>query len=459
MTMCIETSSRHTATVTSTLFHFLSVLFVALFVTSAAQAGSEWTVSAIEGDAKIIKEGIQPVALSPGDELAEGDRVVTGETGRAVLTRGGSTIVVAPGTEMSIPLEKTNGLATRILQKVGTLFLNVEKKKAEHFEVVTPYLAAVVKGTSFTVNVDRSGAAVHVMEGLVQVADAVSGQAVFVRPGQTATRNAAAAGLDVKGQKASAPGQQKKAEAETDTAGLDNSNAGGNGKAQGGVNSAEGFATATEASDGKAGGNGKAIGRSFEIVSVETPLGTGPSPGSATGQINRSANSNAGGNDKSKNVATNVSGRDKAAEASDGKAAKNGKAIGRTLGVVSLDVAVVTVSLPGSAAAQANQSATSGAGGNSNGNGGGVDSGSNAAGNGGAGSANVASGNPSAGGSVGGGIGGGNPNAGGGNPNAGGGNPNAGGGNPNAGGGNPNAGGGNPNAGGGNGNGNGNGNG
>ena len=435
MTMCIETSSRHTATVTSTLFRFLSILFVALFVTSAAQAGSEWTVSAIEGDAKIVKEGIQPVALSPGDELAEGDRVVTGETGRAVLTRGGSTIVVAPGTEMSIPLEKTNGLATRILQKVGTLFLNVEKKKTEHFEVVTPYLAAVVKGTSFTVNVDRSGAAVHVMEGLVQVADAVSGQAVFVRPGQTATRNAAAAGLDVKGQKASAPGQQKKAEAETDSAGLDNSqgdnNAGGNGKAQGAVNSASGQATAAEASDGKAGGNGKAIGRSFEIVSVETPVGTGPSPGSATGQINRSVTSNAGGNAKSNNAATNVSGQDTAVEARNGKAGGNGKAIGRTLGVVSLDVAVVTVSLPGSAAAQANRSATSGTGGNSNGNGGGVDSGSNAAGNGGAGSTNVASGNPSAGGSVGGGIGGGNPSAGGGNPNAGGGNPNAGGGNGN----------------------------
>ena len=286
-----EISRRATYASGMRVVRFLTIFVIALFATATAQAGSDWVVSSIKGDAKIVKAGVQPIALTTGDQLSEGDRIVTGETGRAVLTRDGSTIVVAPGSEMSIPVEKTGGLTTRILQKVGTLFLNVEKKKTEHFEVVTPYLAAVVKGTSFTVNVDAQGAAVHVLEGLVQVADAVSGQAVFVRPGQTATRGTAA-GLDVKGNKAAAPGQNKKAD--TDTADAGNGNPGGNGKANG-AESAQNKSDTGKANNGdKGNNNGNSIGKKLGVVTLDVAIVTTTLPGGGNG--NAAANSNAGGN-------------------------------------------------------------------------------------------------------------------------------------------------------------------
>jgi hypothetical protein len=78
--------------------------------------------------------------------------------------------------------------------------LEVEKKNVPHFEVETPYLAAVVKGTKFTVSVDAGGAAVHVMEGVVETIDLDTGDVGMIHPGQTAqTRAGKGNGLTVSG--------------------------------------------------------------------------------------------------------------------------------------------------------------------------------------------------------------------------------------------------------------------
>jgi hypothetical protein len=63
----------------------------------------------------------------------------------------------------------------------------VEKRNVKHFEVETPYLAAVVKGTQFSVTVGPTGTRVDVRRGQVEVSDFRSGQIAQVMPGQTAT--------------------------------------------------------------------------------------------------------------------------------------------------------------------------------------------------------------------------------------------------------------------------------
>ena len=68
----------------------------------------------------------------------------------------------------------------------GSILLEVEKKAQNHFEVETPYLVAVVKGTQFQVSVDRAGSKVDVISGQVEVADLRSGQIALVLPGQIA---------------------------------------------------------------------------------------------------------------------------------------------------------------------------------------------------------------------------------------------------------------------------------
>ena len=45
--------------------------------------------------------------------------------------------------------------------EAGSILLDVEKRNVQHFEVETPYLAAVVKGTQFRVTVGPTGSRVE----------------------------------------------------------------------------------------------------------------------------------------------------------------------------------------------------------------------------------------------------------------------------------------------------------
>ena len=63
---------------------------------------------------------------------------------------------------VGLPAEKKEGLSTTIMQQAGSILLEVEKRNVKHFEVETPYLAAVVKGTQFRVTVNAGSTSVDV---------------------------------------------------------------------------------------------------------------------------------------------------------------------------------------------------------------------------------------------------------------------------------------------------------
>ena len=73
------------------------------------------------------------------------------------------------------------------MHQAGSIVLEVEKQNVEHFEVETPFLAAVVKGTRFIVNVNKHGADVRVSSGSVNVSAFKSGQFALVSAGQLAS--------------------------------------------------------------------------------------------------------------------------------------------------------------------------------------------------------------------------------------------------------------------------------
>jgi hypothetical protein len=52
-----------------------------------------------------------------------------------------------------------------IMERAGSVLVKAEKRKVNHFEVVTPYRAAVVKGTRFKVSAEQGGSNVEVIEG------------------------------------------------------------------------------------------------------------------------------------------------------------------------------------------------------------------------------------------------------------------------------------------------------
>jgi hypothetical protein len=160
-----------------------------LLVASSAFAADDgvWVVRKFSGEVWTTTGDVQQASLRTDDVLMAGNTIRTGRNGRVLLVRGEESILIAPNSVIGLPSAKKEGLATTIRQQAGSILLEVEKKNAKHFEVETPYLAAVVKGTQFRVTVSASGATVDVVRGQVEVADFKTGQIAQVLPGQHAT--------------------------------------------------------------------------------------------------------------------------------------------------------------------------------------------------------------------------------------------------------------------------------
>lgn len=191
------------------LLRVAAIFLMAVIVTirpAAANDGAAWLLAESSGNVHITANGVRPVALNTGDLIGPGQRIVTDTDGRAVLRRGKNTIVVSPNSILEVPGNAAGGLMTRIRHVLGTLLFDVEKRKEQHFEVLTPDVAVVVKGTTFTTSVGPQGAIVHVISGLVQVANLRSGQNVFVRPGQTAVSPSGGGRVDIQGGPSNGPG-------------------------------------------------------------------------------------------------------------------------------------------------------------------------------------------------------------------------------------------------------------
>jgi hypothetical protein len=146
---------------------------------------SAWIVSQLSGDARVVHPGLQPVALKTAARLEPGDRIVTGLTGRATLTREADYIIVAPHSDLQLPVTAEPKGFTRVIQNLGTMLFKVRHTGIPHFTVDTPMLAAVVKGTTFTVVVGPDRSAVQVIEGAVQVTAADGGMSRLVEGGKT----------------------------------------------------------------------------------------------------------------------------------------------------------------------------------------------------------------------------------------------------------------------------------
>ncbi|MDH2398510.1 FecR family protein [Bradyrhizobium sp. SSUT18] len=166
--------------------------FVAALILGTASGASAaddgvWSVGKATGEVWVATNGAQQVSLNQQEALKPGDTIRTGRNGRVLLVRGEETILISPNSVVGLPTEKKAGLSTTIIQQAGSILLEVEKRNVKHFEVETPYLAAVVKGTQFSVTVNAGSTKVGVLRGQVEVSDFKTGQIAQVMPGQAAT--------------------------------------------------------------------------------------------------------------------------------------------------------------------------------------------------------------------------------------------------------------------------------
>lgn len=147
-----------------------------------------WTVVKSSGAAEVQPPAGNWTVLKPGDLVAPGHRIRTGENGSVELDQNGDSMTVTPNSRAQIAAKKVRSESADVTQSSGTLLFKIVKRAEgdPKFKVSTPYLAAIIKGTTFSVTVNETGAALHVATGLVQVESRLTRQVELVRPGQTA---------------------------------------------------------------------------------------------------------------------------------------------------------------------------------------------------------------------------------------------------------------------------------
>ena len=153
-----------------------------------------WQLSKINGKAWIEATNKEPMLVRRNRQLFPGQTLSTANRTRLQLSRGKERIQVGSNTLLSLPgASELSPGNTIIRQKTGTLHLWVNKKNVTHFAVHTPYLVAAVKGTRFSIQINKQSASVRVQEGVVQVKNRLATEIANVKAGQSVTMNVATA--------------------------------------------------------------------------------------------------------------------------------------------------------------------------------------------------------------------------------------------------------------------------
>jgi hypothetical protein len=151
----------------------------------AIAAVPAWKVSEVSGDVRLSEAG-RTRAAAKGALLGSGATIMTAPGARAVIVRGQEFVVISPGTRIRVPEANSPNKIMQLIADWGSALFKIEKKSTPHFGVQTPYLAAVVKGTTFTVTVGPEDAKVKVTEGAVEVSTLDGGASDLVRAGSLA---------------------------------------------------------------------------------------------------------------------------------------------------------------------------------------------------------------------------------------------------------------------------------
>ena len=130
---------------------------------------TRWTVSEASPGVIITFNGVRKPATK-GLILQAGSELATGPNARAIVTSGEKYVVIAPSSKIDFPAAQTENAMTELFEDFGNAVFSIKKGPTPHFAVRTHYLAAVVKGTTFSVTSDASGSSVQVVEGAVDVA-------------------------------------------------------------------------------------------------------------------------------------------------------------------------------------------------------------------------------------------------------------------------------------------------
>lgn len=144
-----------------------------------------WVALKLRGHASVFVNGSW-VELKRGDIVSNSAPIRTAKDGLVEFSRDKETISLGPDTQIQI-IDRVGSRYTTVKETYGAVRVEANVENVKHFAVETPFLAATVKGTIFTVVSGKRRAEVQVQRGKVRVEDDHHGLHVDVLAGQSAT--------------------------------------------------------------------------------------------------------------------------------------------------------------------------------------------------------------------------------------------------------------------------------
>lgn len=166
------------------------LIVMVIWCLDATAWDANWSVEGVDGEVTVSTDGRTWIRAVPGAPLTQATWIKTGQRARAIVARGSERIVYRANTLAALSASLPAGQTTQVSQKRGAVLLSVTAGKGRQINVVTPHLAAVIKGTVLEVATDSSGSSVNVDKGLVEVQS--GGQRTDVPAGRRASSSGSA---------------------------------------------------------------------------------------------------------------------------------------------------------------------------------------------------------------------------------------------------------------------------
>lgn len=163
----------------------VAVAMVMLAFGTALAMADDWIAVRLRGAVLQLVDG-QWAPLRRGDVVPDSRVIRTLQRGSVEFERGAERVTVGPNSAIQIYDEVRKQPFTTVKQYFGTVTVEADVRDVQHFAVQNRYLAAVVKGTIFSVTATADGASVEVQRGAVFVRDNTTRDSETVNAGETA---------------------------------------------------------------------------------------------------------------------------------------------------------------------------------------------------------------------------------------------------------------------------------
>lgn len=168
-----------------TITKFLIAMLISMLVFMPTSGfADDWVADQLRGRVFMFDAG-EWVLLERGDVISDDRHIRTTGNGRVTFVRGNESIEVSSQTQIRI-VDSSQTKFTTVMQDFGTVAVEADVEQVQHFAVQTTLLAAVVKGTRFSVTSKDGWSKVDVGHGLVEVRDLMNEVMTNIKPGQHA---------------------------------------------------------------------------------------------------------------------------------------------------------------------------------------------------------------------------------------------------------------------------------